>query len=61
MVAGFALGFVLTVLVVLTKPAFLVNTPRSEHALLLVALFAIPTVGGGLIGLLRPRGLAGRR
>jgi len=60
-VAGLAVGFVISVLVVVTKLPFLVNTPRSEHGLLLVALFAIPAVAGGVIGLLMPRGLIGRR
>jgi len=56
-----AATFVITVLVVVTKLPFLVSTPRSEHGLLLVALFAIPAVAGGVIGLLMPRGLIGRR
>jgi hypothetical protein len=59
--AGLAFGLALTVVVVFTKPPFLVDTPRSQHPLLLVALFALPAIVGGLIGLLWPRFFAERR
>jgi hypothetical protein len=53
---GLGVGLVFTVIVITAKVGFLVNTPRGTHGLLLVTFFAVPALGGGLIGLLWRRG-----
>jgi hypothetical protein len=58
--AGFVVGLVITILVVFMKPSFLVDTPRSEHSVLLVAMFAVPTGVGGLVGIFWPQFFGGR-
>ena len=52
---GLSAGLILVAAVVLTRFAPLVNTPRSSHAFLLVTLFAVPGLGGLLIGAYWPR------
>jgi hypothetical protein len=47
---GAVVGLAVIVLVLLLKPPFLVDTPRSEHPLLLVALVAGPALIGALVG-----------
>jgi hypothetical protein len=51
-VVGLGVGLVFTVLVIVAKVGFFVNTPRAAHPFLLLAFFAVPAVAGGLIGLL---------
>lgn len=48
---GACVGLAVIVLVLVAKPPFLVNTPRSEHPALLVAIIAVPAVIGALLGL----------
>lgn len=51
-VIGFVVGCVLAAFVVLTRFGPLINTPRSWHGMLLVALFLVSILVGGLVGLL---------
>jgi hypothetical protein len=55
-IVGLGIGLVFTVLVIVAKVGFFVNTPRAAHPLLLLTFFVVPAVAGGLIGLLWPRG-----
>jgi hypothetical protein len=55
--AGLGIGLVFTVLVILAKVGFFVNTPRAAHPFLLLMFFVVPAVAGGLIGLLWRRPL----
>jgi hypothetical protein len=48
---GVLVGLAVIVLVVLTKPPFLVNSPRSEHPLLLAGMVIVPAAAGALISL----------
>jgi hypothetical protein len=52
---GAVVGLAVIVLVLLTKPPFLVNSPRSLHPLLLAGMVIVPAVAGALIGLARRR------
>jgi hypothetical protein len=52
---GVVVGLAVIVLVVLTKPPFLVNSPRSLHPLLLAGLVVVPAVAGALISLVWQR------
>jgi len=52
---GVVVGLAVIVLVVLTKPPFLVNSPRSLHPLLLAGLVVVPAVAGPLISLVWQR------
>ena len=47
---GAAVGLVIVGLVVLVKFGPLVNTPRSTHGALIVALIALPAIFGAVIG-----------
>jgi Na+(H+)/acetate symporter ActP len=51
LVIGTFVGLAVILLVVLAKPPFLVDTPRSEHPALLVVLVAVPALIGALVGL----------
>lgn len=51
-VVGLGIGLVFTVIVIAAKVGFFVDTPRNVHPILLIAFFVVPTVAGGLIGLL---------
>jgi hypothetical protein len=57
-VIGLVAGLLITVVVIVAKVGFLVNTPRAAHPFVLAALFAVPALAGGLIGALwrRPPG-----
>ena len=52
---GLAAGLVFTLLVIIAKIGFFVNSPRDAHPLLLLSFFVVPAVAGGLIGLLLRR------
>ena len=53
---GAVVGLALIVLVLLAKPPFLVDTPRSEHPAILVVLVSAPALIGALVGVVwRPR------
>jgi hypothetical protein len=50
LVLGTVVGLAVIGLILLTKPPFLVNTPRSEHGPLLVILVAVPALIGAVVG-----------
>jgi hypothetical protein len=49
-VIGLAVGLLITVVVIVAKVGFFVNTPRAAHPFVLAAFFAVPALAGGLIG-----------
>ena len=56
LVLGLGIGLVFTLVVIVAKVGFFVDTPRAAHPILLLMFFVVPAVGGGLIGLLWRRG-----
>ena len=49
-VAGLAVGLLITVIVIAAKVGFFVDTPRAAHPLVLAAFFVVPAAAGALIG-----------
>ena len=55
LIVGMGVGLVVTVAIVLTKLAPVINTPRAMHGAVLVVLVAVPAVAGALIGAISAR------
>jgi hypothetical protein len=51
-VLGLGIGLLFTVVVIVAKVGFFVDTPRAAHPFVLLSFFVVPAAAGGLTGLL---------
>ena len=49
-VVGLAVGLLITVVVIVAKVGFFVDSPRAAHPFILIAFFAVPAAVGAWLG-----------
>jgi len=47
--AGLCAGLLITVIVIVGKVGFFIDTPRAAHPFVLAAFFAVPALAGGVL------------